>query len=285
VSDWNRPTGAGRFASSATATPTNSFGGITLSASSTPHTKGAWLEVFSSTPFDVLGLTLFLQYTFNNLGISGVLLDVGVGASGSEVVVIPDLQWSGVSQAVYRHPVRTPFLPVYIPAGSRIAVRAQSNKTSDIWQGAMMLHGQSWLSPVSFNRCKAYGIDSANSRGTNVNGGGNDTKGSWSEITSSTTYRTRGLILGWGGGGTDFASQYNEWKFDLAVGASGSETVVFPDIQYTAGGLVSGYGPAHVTTFSALFLCDIPAGTRLAVRFQAEVSATAGGYGVIHAFD
>jgi hypothetical protein len=89
----------------------------------TANTKGAWVELVASTLYDVRAITL--SYGTDNTGsTNAALMDLGVGASGSEQVVISNMSGpntafgAGNCLGLYNLP---------IPAGSRIAVRMQSS--------------------------------------------------------------------------------------------------------------------------------------------------------------
>lgn len=90
----------------------------------TAHTKGAYDELVASTTNPIELLSVFLVPTAANPA-NQHLIDVAVGAAGSEVVVLPDLWFHGnATTDAYVPPLWGPF-PVRIPAGSRIAVREQ----------------------------------------------------------------------------------------------------------------------------------------------------------------
>jgi len=105
--------------------------GVVVDPGASGSTKGAYIEVVSSTSYDLAGFIL----GFDAGGTSGSsalawTLDVAVGSLGNEIVIFPDLQiygrgTSGTYKAIY--PAATSFIPVQIPAGSRIAIRAQCN--------------------------------------------------------------------------------------------------------------------------------------------------------------
>ncbi len=95
------------------------------------NTKGAWSQLVASTAREIRALGLAVGRNAGNQSLSDAdfLVDIGVGAAGSERVIIPDwYAFSGSSGDTYRSQ-GTPAFPVYIPAGSRVAARAQSSDT------------------------------------------------------------------------------------------------------------------------------------------------------------
>jgi hypothetical protein len=103
-----------------------------VDAGSTANTKSAWTEIVASTTAPIK--LLYLLYgpesstAHGGGGESTSLVDIGVGAAASEVVVLANLAVS--RQRPYVPHVLGP-IPVDIPAGSRIAVRAQCSSTVD----------------------------------------------------------------------------------------------------------------------------------------------------------
>ena len=57
------------------------------------------------------------------------MIDIGIGAGGSEVVIIPDFLIRGDSNLDNFTPVMTPALGFQVPSGTRIAARAQCSHT------------------------------------------------------------------------------------------------------------------------------------------------------------
>jgi hypothetical protein len=263
MSDWGTPVGSNRYLSTGS-NGSGSQGSANCTASGTANVKGAWSQCFSSVPFDVSGFAFMLEYIYNANAISVVLFDIGVGASGSEIVVVPNLQVGSTYQSgPIRASDRTPFIPFSIPAGSRIAMRAQSSYPSDFLQGSLMVQARTASTPPGFHRCTDYGVGT--DRGVQTNAAAADTKGSWTEVTASTTARHRALLLN----AICFSGGSNDFHVDIGIGASGSEVVLVPDIQITHGGGISSiYARNH---WPELFYVDLPAGTRLAVRQAAQI--------------
>ena len=123
--------------------------------------------------------------------------------------------------------------------------------------------GLEGVPPLS--RCTTYGANETDSAGTTIDpGGSTDTKGSWTEVVSSTTNDIRWLIMALSHAANPTAAQAR-WLFDIAVGAGGSEKAIMENVQVTATWDESLIGS------SISFPISIPAGSRLAVRSQSNI--------------
>lgn len=99
-------------------------GGVAIDMSSI-NTKGAYSQLTAATTHDINWLVLGIGGQ-NNQARTGArwLVDIAVGGAGSEVVIVPDLilNASGTGDCILPGCI---CLPGSIPAGSRVAVRAQ----------------------------------------------------------------------------------------------------------------------------------------------------------------
>lgn len=233
----------------------------TATASGTPHAEGAWTEVIASTAQDNGAIELFLLGNTAGSGAdTSILVDVGVGGAGSEVVVIPDVQAGWRTSSFDRRPALGIF-PLRIPRGSRVAVRCQAliaSDTADI--GVRLFPLNMGRMPPSILR--SIGVDSANSRGTVLSAApGGSTKGAWTELVASVSSPLVGVVISAGGGGdTTMASASG--VLDIGVGASGAESVIVADVPF---GMLSSETMSLYD--SGVFAVDIPAGARISARY------------------
>jgi hypothetical protein len=159
MGDWSRrPIGQ---KNSRALSVSDNFGGANLgSGSGVGNTKGTWVQVIAACPVEASGFILVINN--DNLGNAEVLLDIGIGASGSEVVILPDL---------YLHPLQNDtmferlYVPLAIPAGARVASRIQAS-TSTVGQllGSIQPIAGGFMGVPGFKKCVSVGIDQANSR-------------------------------------------------------------------------------------------------------------------------
>lgn len=107
-------------------TVTASSGGPQLTAPGSINTKSAWTELVAATSYPMRWLIPFVTpVNSGNNGAADYLVDIGVGASGSERAVVSNLvvRTTTNEEALYA-PIG---YPVRIPAGVRLAARFQSS--------------------------------------------------------------------------------------------------------------------------------------------------------------
>lgn len=229
-----------------------------ITTPTTANTKGAWVQVIASTSAKSSLLRLGPQNTWNGTQMNGVLMDVGVGAAGSEVVVIADLA-VGCCHTVLN-------IPIAIPSGSRVAVRVQQSGTTawNFYPTFVFYDVGGYAStPTSVD---VLGTSNATSYGTALSGA----SGTWTEIVTSTSkdYQTCFAIPSASGVGT-FTGNYPGALFHLGVGAAGSETILASGYPQLTAGYISFAFPNTEMHFGT---GPVPAGSRLAV--QPNVSST-----------
>lgn len=234
-----------------------------VTGSATAHTKGAWAQLIASTNFRASGLLLWTFQTRSAATDTSVLVDIALGASGSERIVVAD--W----YRGHQEPSSSwTFIPLAIPESSRIAVRLQSavsSKTMSV--GGLIIAGSSFNSGPGCARATTYGVNSATSNTVSLTDiGSAHTKASWTEIVLATTNPIRQLIVVPGCIPATTVINQSDTLIDIGVGASGSEAVLVGDIpcSYTAN--------ESVTCPTIPIPVTIPAGTRLSARFQKNPS-------------
>ena len=230
------------------ATPVGTVGGTgtVIAASSSAHTFGAWTQIYASTGYDVA--VIVVQVGTATAGqASGSVVEVGVGASGAESAIA---QYACGSHAAWVA------IPVRVAAGSRISARLQSvvtgGKTGVVYMSLVPQIGDF----AGSSSTDAYGVDLATSRGVNLSA-----SNVWTEITASTTraYRALSFTLS-----ASNDTQLNQNAIaEIATGASGSETRIggYRFRTNVNENLLTDQGPVPF-----LYVGDVPAGTRLAVR-------------------
>ncbi|MEN6535640.1 MAG: hypothetical protein ABFD89_18395 [Bryobacteraceae bacterium] len=83
--------------------------------------KGSYGQLTAATARDYIGLFAYVGWNAGTNLSYYTTTDVAIGAGGSEIVIVPDITASYQSGAGI-----SPFLPIAIPAGARIAGRMQS---------------------------------------------------------------------------------------------------------------------------------------------------------------
>ena len=220
--------------------------------------KGSWVEMTSSSTFDFeyLQLTTLINDT------ADYLLDIGVGSAGNEEVIVGDvmISYGGGSVSI----VDTFGFPIHIAKGSRITARGQASSSSQNLR--LGLTGYSSSLP-GYAKVVGYGISTGDSGGTPVDpGGSSNTKGAYSEVTSSTNEDLREIYMHLGNAKNASLSAAG-FLFDIAIGSAGNEEIIVSNLAvYTH--------PAHnsPTPGSYRLPIQIPAGTRIAVRSQSSIT-------------
>lgn len=228
--------------------------GTSVAASLTANTKGSWVELVSATG----RASKSVKVTGNPNSAAAYLLDIGVGAAGSEQVLIADVHHSGINQV----PLSAEF-PVSIPAGSRVAARLACSTAFAEMTTTAYLSSSGFSGPPGLHRVVTYGAVPASSNGTVIDPGSTaNTKGAWVELVLSSTAAHRALVMAVGNN-NNTAAVATTWLIDIGVGGAGFEQVLIADFRVQATAtetLVPGSTPVFGVT--------IPEGSRLAVRSQ-----------------
>lgn len=265
-------------------------GGTTVAASASTNTKGSWVELAASTAAEASWIEVVIA---SNSAGARYLIDIGIGAAASEVVLLANLHFenatAGNSGASYR-------FPVAIAAGSRVSARIQcSTGSATIRMHAILGTGDpgSLSAPGSV---ATYGADTSDSGLTQIDPGGSaGTDSAWVQLTASTSADIRWLVLSVAHNAAATTTTFIRWLIDIGTGGSGSETVVVADI-----GALSGPGEDSPNPRTVAFPIHLAAGTRIAVRarcsgtnatdrlldvavYGADASVPAGGGGSQHA--
>lgn len=98
--------------------------GTAITSSVSTNTKGSYTQLVASTAKDYCGL-LLVPDTNQSGTATALLLDIAIGAGGSEQVIVPNFY-----QSSFNDKVATSFVPINIPSGTRISARCQSATAS-----------------------------------------------------------------------------------------------------------------------------------------------------------
>jgi hypothetical protein len=118
--------------------------GTSVDPGGTANTKGSYTQITSSTNRDHFGLIIGVDDLNTSPGVADILLDIAVGASGSEKILISNylLTSSGVTDCF--SPQNSGVIPVQVPSGTRLSARAAStNTTSGTRKMGITLYGLS----------------------------------------------------------------------------------------------------------------------------------------------
>lgn len=216
---------------------------------------GSYVQLIASTDYDSYGL---IVWSAANLSYSQY--QIAVGGAGSEVNIahIPGAGSIGGGVAM--------FVPVFVPAGSRLSARtASAGSTQTTWLSCSLVRANSNVPLVSYGRLLGYS-------GTSVPpivdcGATAHTKGAYTQIIASTTNDAKGFSLLVANNPSN--STALDCLLDLAVGAAGSEQIVLSNAYHRCAAyreIASSIGPIWT---------PIPAGSRIAARGQCNQTAAA----------
>jgi hypothetical protein len=246
------------------AKPVSESSTVTITADASSHVKGAWSQLIASTAGNSTYIIVEVGGNATAATDNSGLLDIGIGASGSETAIINNVPINGATAGV----ARVPFafgVPIKIASGTRIAARFQSlvsSKTATVLVRVFDM-GDYAYAPTTVD---TIGADTAASTGISMSGA----SGTWVQMTSSTTnaYKAFVVIGSWGGGTVvdNIRVQYT-----LGVGASASETELgsmqFQTVNDETCGIEGGAFPVPIAA-------TVAAGSRLAIKHNISANST-----------
>lgn len=238
--------------------PDLSAWGTLLTSDSVAHTEPATeTQLIASTAFDTDWVIIRFCNNFTAATISDSLVNIKVGAAGSEVTIIENLLAGFVSDTNSRHQYE---FPLRIPAGSRISATHRSVRTTttvacqiDLFGGG---GGHHWVG----TGVESVGELTSFSTGTNI------TPGAASEGTltsvGTNTYDW-GFILPWGTSSQDTTLATGTLAWDIASGSTTGDLIPGLDDFFTTSNASEFYVDSPLGRY-----CHIPAGTTLYLRAQ-----------------
>ena len=240
---------------------------LNLVASASTNTKGSYGLLFSSVPFDSDGMILTWQA---DNGAVSVLADISVGAAASEVVVLSNYFVQGNSG---NKRFGVAFIPIQFRAGDRVSMRIQSNVGSaNLYVKSQLVKG-GFFSSLNLQSPTTYGAATGTSLGVAVTAGTSNAKGSYAQVTSSTTAPIRSLLLCVGNNlGSGIGS--SDVNMDVAVGGSGSEQIIVSDLFMAVVPDENGnINSNDVFPTLPVLPVEIPTGTRISVRMKSTTDS------------
>lgn len=235
--------------------PTKMVQGNVGILTSSANTKSSYSTLLSSLPAPASWVNIGTN-AITNAGDRGAIMDLAIGGAGSETIVAADLIIG------YRWNQGTLF-PLHIPAGATLRARfATPLSFMNIQFRATAYIGEPDSGLAVPGRITTYGSDAANSGGTAVTPSGTQSvKGSYVQLTAATTAPIHALMVM--AQCTGSSPPVGLYAVDIAVGGSGSETIVLPDqvMQVENTGYLSPLSPQFVPCS-----LSIPSGVRLSAR-------------------
>ena len=156
---------------------------ITVTTGSTGSLFGSYVELFGAVPRGVEGIFVHITGSSSTFR---TLLRFAIGAAGSEVEIATDIPVTFNTAST----CHTTFLPLRVPVGARLSVRALSNSTLATRTLFVELMGAGGLHPIGCSKIVAYGHTSG-AAGTSVTAGASGTFGTSVQLVASTPHNAR----------------------------------------------------------------------------------------------
>jgi hypothetical protein len=225
---------------------------VALTAGSA-NTKGSYSAAISSTARNASGLIAYLEVLSAT---ADYLLDIAIGAAGSEQVIAENLIFSGATYSTRTTSVV--HLPISIKAGTRISCRIQSTTGSATATISISLINFDTRIP-SYSKMTTLGANTADSGGISIDTGGvSGTYGSYTEISASISDNFKAIAVGIGNQ-VNNARQTTFFTVRVGIGAAGSEQAILYIIEQSSN------APNAIQTISPPFPIWVKSGSRLAV--------------------
>lgn len=269
-------------------------GQVSFTTSATAYNNATPSQMIASTSWDACQFAF--RFSANNATATrtSTVVEIMAGSAGNEYSII------GPVSIGYRGGVGMVVLPIYIPQGTRLSIRVRSARTSTaftfFWNiGYIPNRDMVGMLP---SRWIAYGMNddaSANAQGTIVVPG-NASWGSWTSLTTSTTY-AHDLWMPMVDGGTATVltalQRRTQWVCETTADAAtaatngtvwaGPWTVTNTSEQMgdgivnasATGTMIQGLGGGHL----GLFYAPKPAGSAVSVRALASGAPDTNGLG------
>lgn len=249
----SRATLAARPMAVTATTSVQAVGPVTVTPG-TSNATGAWTEMSAATPAAAQFVVLHWANTkYANSATNSVLLDIGIGAAGAEVAIASSILVGGSGGSSFA--VSGVHLPLYVPGGSRLAVRLTTDHATGgnalIW--AHLLDRSDRL-PVSPPALVTMGAVTASSKGTTI--ASNDT---YVQVAAATATPYQALVVT--SAEYDAIMAAGNHVVTFAVGASGTESVIAVTPAIVSANEETGTGSARTAIGG-----HVPAGTRIAAK-------------------
>jgi hypothetical protein len=244
----------------------------TMITSGAANTKGSWTQIVASTAADFTHLYLSVDGQ-PSLSSRSIVFDIAAAPAGSESsgLIAQNILYELSTQSIWNMIIPCGMLA----AGSRIAMRTASVTASDATGVGLIGLDSGWLSSNSGSGIDTYGWSgSGNVQGISVDPGGTvfPTKGAYTQITPSSTNSYCGFFLGFDNLNGNPAADDATTLIDVALGSSGSEKIILPNVQVTRNFFGPGNGYQMAPNHTDIFYIPIGSGNRIAVRASCNIN-------------
>lgn len=246
-----------------------------ISIGGTANTKGSWVQISASLPWDVAGVIVNHQDTGGTTD-GTMLYDIGVGSAGNEYAVIENIYNlnNRVSTSTRVPMLCGRFFPIALKAGQRLAARAQASVTTAKSPSISLslIRGHPGMVGGK-NRVIAIGANTSTSAGTVIGSSSSTTLSAWTQLTGSCPADVVAIMpYVFNPTTADPAASIRAFA-NIGIGASGSE---HPLVERLITMSVTGMdmtGPTDPAPANWL-PCFIPAGSRVVAQQKNQTSTT-----------
>lgn len=235
--------------------PTNGAG---QSCTPAVGSKGAYTTLYSSLDEDTYGLTLIFQNNATSAANRVYVVDIAIGGAGSEQIIIPDLIASAAS--TYAAGVGLCYhFPIFLPAGTRVAFRAQGSVTTVCFCWARAYQRPQNPSMLRLGGyCEKVGLTGIVGTALTV---GTTPIGAWASL-GTTTRDNWWWQVGAHLGAADVSWVEQTYHVDLAYGDGTNFRIISEAVQFNSSAAEQWRKPLYVHMAE----CFVPAGSTLYAR-------------------
>ena len=204
--------------------------GTVVAPSATAATKGSWVSL-GTLSADAVALRIQVATAGESKTGGTGAFDIGIGGSGSQVVLVPNIVCpynSGNSTNAYVQFL----LPLQLPSGVQVWARSACSAASaaGVYLASFSAFDGEYTAE-GYSGVDALGFTAGTLVGTSFTTTGTGAKGSYSQIIASTA-RDYGMLAICVDQGTAGISTAAPISVDIAIGASGSEKIIVPDVFF-----------------------------------------------------
>lgn len=250
------------------------YGTSVAAHATTAHTKNAtYTELIASTAYQAFGIFVGVHATSTAGTRESFLVDIAIGASTAETVIIPNLlAGNQAASNTTSHMGSYYFFPIVIPAGVRISATCQSDTAADTAYVAVYLLQHQIPGKWYGSRVTAYGANTATSTGVSMSPG-NSSYAADVNVTASTTNPIKYLQLG-----TDLYTNSAGTTLRGLIRITAGSTILAQDLPYSESTTLETtmFTPANFMLSQMTF--NIPAGTALKISAMRPGTAATRGW-------
>lgn len=232
------------------------------------NSKGSWTTLSESVPFDADGF--WVDFSETAAARATFVFDFAVGVPGeARLMLLQGLVLGTTSSNLCGERV---YVPASLRAGEALFARSQCSSGAVAARlTATTVAGPPYarvMPPLSQSEAPGL-LLSGQTNGTTLDNSSVSahTKTSWVTLTSATSFDARFAYLCFFTR-TNFGASNVRWLLDLGFGPADSEVVVIENAYSYEHQVEDRYAPGVFGPFA----CDIPAGSRIAVRGQGNIA-------------